>query len=112
MLQFNIPQVKKIETLATTFISLRCVSVAEHHAAEQYSKRVKTKPIYQGPLFLQILARISSIYQEFDKLLRKPSEDAQWRESAPRSSVAPIGLTISTAAPTVNVGDWDAFFVP
>ena len=40
----NTPPVKKLAPLTTRSSSLRCVSEAEHHTAEQYSKTGRTKP--------------------------------------------------------------------
>ena len=43
-LQLSTPSAKKQELLIMRSSSLRCVSSAEHHTAEQYSKTGKTKP--------------------------------------------------------------------
>ena len=43
-LQLSTPPAKKQAPLTTRSSSLRCVSVAEHHTAQQYSKTGKTKP--------------------------------------------------------------------
>ena len=42
-LQLSTPPAKKQALLTTRSTSLRCVSAAEHHTAEQYSKTGKTK---------------------------------------------------------------------
>ena len=44
MLQSITPSVKTLAPLTTRSSSLRCVSVAEHHAAEQDNKTFSTKP--------------------------------------------------------------------
>ena len=44
------PPAKKQAPLTTRSSSLRCVSVAEHHTAEQYSKIGKTKPQKHLPM--------------------------------------------------------------
>ena len=45
-----IPPVKKLAPLTTWSSSLRWVSTAEHHTAEQYSKTGRTKPLKHLPL--------------------------------------------------------------
>ena len=45
----NTPPVKKLAPLTTKSSSLRCVSVAEHHTAEQCSKTGSTKPVKHLP---------------------------------------------------------------
>ena len=44
MSQSSLPPVKKQAPFTTRSNSLRCVSAAEHHTAEQYSKMGRTKP--------------------------------------------------------------------
>ena len=45
----NTPSVKKPAPLNTRFSSLRCVSAAEHHTAEHYSKMGRAKPRKHHP---------------------------------------------------------------
>ena len=66
--------------------SFRCVSAAEHHTAEQYSKTDRRKPrknqrITQEEIYHGILARTSSRFQTFKKLLWKKSEVASQKSS-------------------------------
>ena len=49
-LQLSTPPAKKQAQLTTRSSSLRCVSAAEHHTAEQYSKTGKTKPRQHLPM--------------------------------------------------------------
>ena len=49
-LQLSTPPAKKQAPLTTRSSSLRCVSAAEHHTAEQYSKTGKTKPKTHLPM--------------------------------------------------------------
>ena len=56
----NTPQVKKLAPLTTRSSSLKCVSAAEHHTAEQYSKTGKTKPLKH--LHFLFLSLIHAVY--------------------------------------------------
>ena len=49
-LQLSTPAAKNQAPLTTRSSSLRCVSAAEHHTAEQYSKIGKTKPTKHLPM--------------------------------------------------------------
>ena len=57
--------------------SSRCVSAAEHHTAEQYYKTggANSENLSQEAINHGTLARTSSRYKFFEKLLWKPSED-------------------------------------
>ena len=77
--------VRKREPLTTRSSSLRRVSAAEHHTqnstpklAGQTSESISQEAIYHGTL-----ARSSSRYQVFEKLLWKPSEDASQGHQTP-----------------------------
>ena len=72
----NTSQVKKLAPLTTRSSSL--IKVCIGCTAEQYSKTGRTKPSKHLPrtIYQAILAKISSRYQAFEKLLWKPSEDA------------------------------------
>ena len=86
-----------------------CVSAAEHHTAEQYSKTAgqKSESISQEAIYHGTLARTSSRYQVFEQLLWKPSEDASQRSS--ESNLTPNKTrssdSFSTVPPIVNGGD-------
>ena len=68
--QLSTPPAKKQAPLTTRSSSLRCVSAAEHHTAEQYSKIGKKKKTKASPNFKSIrvihskivLKKISRIY--------------------------------------------------
>ena len=70
--------VRKLALLTTRSSSLRCVSAAEHPSAEQSPKQARQTPesISQEAIYHGILARTSSRYHVFEKLLWKQSEDA------------------------------------
>ena len=67
----NTPPVRNRAPLTARSSSLRCVSAVEHQTAEQYSKTGRTKPQRHLPrtLYHETLARTSSRYQVFAKLL-------------------------------------------
>ena len=123
---------KKTGTTNCTVSSLRCVSAAEHHTAEQYCKTHRTKhrrnlswkkqsimeeaikhgrsnqswkkqSIMEQATNRGILARISSRYKVSEKPLWKPSEC----ESQKSSNITPnISNCFSTVPPIVNLDDW------
>ena len=72
------PPVRKRAPFTARFISLRCVSSAEHHTAEQYCKTGRTKPRHHLPRsdLSWNTRQVSSRYQVIEKLLWKLSEYA------------------------------------
>ena len=75
----NTTPVRKLAPLTTRSSSLRCVSAADHHTAEQYTtKRLgqNLERISQEEINHGIHAMASSRQQDTKQLLRKPGEDA------------------------------------
>ena len=84
----NTPPVRNRAPLIARSSSLRCVLAVEHQTAEQYSKTAGQNPesISHEAIYHGTLARTSSTYQVFEKLLQKPSEDASQRSSSNQMS--------------------------
>ena len=100
------PQVKKCSSLTARWISLRCVSAAEHHTAEQYSKTGRTK-LPSKHLPRSIMEFSPWLPKVFEKLLWQPSEDASQMSSWNTTShnISRSSDSFSTVPPIVNGGD-------
>ena len=111
----NTPPLRKQAPLTTRSSSLRSVSAAEHHTAEQYSQTGRTNPQKHLPRsniqYHRILARTSSRYQFFEKLLWKPREDASQRSSWNQMSL-PIYQDILGVYDTVYIKIYWEYMIP
>ena len=109
--QSSTPPAKKQAPLTTRSSSLRCVSAAEHHTADQYSKIVRTKPRKHPPrsnlswntrhYFLKIPslweAALETGLRWFSKVVLESNVTPKISRSADSCSTVP---------PIVNEGDW------
>ena len=93
------------------FSSLRCVSAAEHHTAEQYSKTGKTKPQKHLPMsnlswntrqdFLKIPSLLETALETERRCFSKVNLESNVSPNISRSSDS-----FSTVPSMVNGGDW------
>ena len=109
----NTPPVKKLEPLTTRSNSLRCVSAAKHHTAEQYSKTGRTKFLKHFPSsshswntfamqdFLKIPSRWEAALETERRWFSKVILESNVTPNITRSSDK-----FSTVPPIVNAGDW------
>ena len=70
--QWNTPYVKKLAPLTTRSSSSKCVSTAEHHTAEQYSKKTLDKTPKASPKKTSIMEHLPGLSQD-TKPLRSSS---------------------------------------
>ena len=85
----NTPPVRKLAPLTTRSSSLRCVSAAEHHTTEQYSKTGRTEPrknLRKNDLSWNTRHDFLKI-PVFETLFWKPSEDPSQRASRNQKSL-------------------------
>ena len=113
MLHLNTPPVRNRSPLTARSSSLRCVSAADHHTAEQYSKTGRKKPQKQLP------SRDLSWNTRHDFLkipnLREASLENERRyfskvilESNVTPNITRLSESFSTVPPIVNGGTGDA----
>ena len=105
------PPLRKRAPLTTRSSSLRCVSAAEHHTAEQYSKTVTTKPRKHLPRsdlswntrqdFLKTPMRYVAALEIERRCFSKVIMESNVTPNISRSSDF-----FSTVPPSVNMGDW------
>ena len=107
----NTPPVRNRALLTTRSSILRCVSVVEHHTAEQYSKTGRSKPRKHLPSsglswntrqdFLKIPSLWEAALETKRRCFSKISLESNVTPNITRSSDS-----FSTVPPIVNGGDW------
>ena len=111
MSQSNTPPVRNRAPLTARSSSLRCVTAAEIHTAEEYSKTGRTKP--WNHLLRSYLSW--NTRQDFLKIqiLWEAALETNWRcfanvilESNVTPSITRSSDSFSTVPPIVNEGDW------
>ena len=109
--QLSTPPAKKQAPLTMRSSSLRCVSAAKHHTAEQYSKTGKTKLQKHLPMSnlswntRQDFLKIPSLWEAALETEQRCFSKVNW-ESNVTPNISRSSDSFSTVPSMVNGGDW------